>query len=103
MENGEWSGQPNAETQRRRGGNNGEVHALSRSLFVDSDGKGGIGYQVGVWRCQTPAWGRRAACAPRSWTDFTNRVFVVAARLSELGMVRAFKTVASSPGLPVST
>jgi hypothetical protein len=28
-------------------------------------GKRGIGYQAGVWHRQTPAWGRRAACAPR--------------------------------------
>jgi hypothetical protein len=31
----------------------------------DSVGKGGLGDTVGVWRCQTPAWGRRTACAPR--------------------------------------
>ena len=33
-------------------------------------GKGGFGYQVGVWRGQTLAWGRRAACAPRDHTGF---------------------------------
>ena len=26
--------------------------------------------QAGGWRCQTPAWGRRAACTPRDRTGF---------------------------------
>ena len=51
-----------------------ELHAHGCPPIEDSDGKGGIGYQVGVWHRQTPAWGRRAACTPRSWTDFTIRV-----------------------------
>ncbi len=53
-----------------------EMRFTNRVLLLmgDSDGKGGIGYQAGVWHRQTPAWGRRAACAPRSWTDFTIRV-----------------------------
>ena len=34
---------------------------------MDSVDTCGLGDKVGVWRCQTSAWGRRNAFAPRNW------------------------------------
>ena len=52
----------------------GRGASVTPSPLVDSDGKGGIGYQVGVWRCQTPVRGKQDVCVSRVWRDFTNRV-----------------------------